>query len=60
MLHDVIRSYPNLNASRIVGPDCIELDIGSKGYQVMNAVANKTGHFLKAITFHQYYFNSMT
>jgi len=56
MLHRVVRSYANLAGSRIVGPD--GGDVYTKvGFELVENVANVTGSFLTAITFHHYYFN---
>lgn len=56
ILHNLIRSYPNMNNSRIVGPDIVGTTSGSSGLKIIQGVANATGSFLRAITFHQYYF----
>jgi len=57
ILHRVIRSYPIFNHSRIVGPDVVGISPGSYGLKILQAVSNSSGSFLRALTFHHYYFN---
>jgi len=56
-LYRVFRSYDNLASGRLVGPDIVAFpSIGSSSYKIVQAVVNVTGAYLKAVTFHHYYF----
>jgi heparanase len=56
ILHNLLQAYPNFKNSWIVGPDVVGTTPGSEGLKIAQGLANATGSFLKAITFHHYYF----
>lgn len=61
LLNSLLHLYPNMATSRIVGPDVVGTGgASSPGLKIIQGVANATGSFLKAITFHHYYFRGDT